>query len=124
MPEIKRYTNKDNLVEYQGQEILDIPMKENDAGAGTVGEYLTLLLDQLWCEGEGFSSERPFGDSGWEYELYSSLAHANAIKADFTEYEYEEEEDIEIQLDHFDKDKANSLIREAIGSLYEYNKKY
>ena len=27
-----------------GQEILDIPMKENDAGAATIGEYLVKLL--------------------------------------------------------------------------------
>ena len=86
----KRYTNKDTLVEYQGQEILDIPMKENDAGAKTVGEYLIMLLliDQLWCEGEGFSGKRPFGNYGWEYELYHALACANAIEANFVEYDF------------------------------------
>lgn len=52
-----------------GEEILALPMGENDADAKTVKEYLKKLLETLWEEGEGFSGKRPFGNSGWEVEL-------------------------------------------------------
>lgn len=114
---MKKYTNKEVIVEYQGQEILDIPMKENDAGAETIGEYLTSLLSILWFEKERFSGKRPFGNSGWEDEIYHALAYANAIKADFCEWEYEDAK-VEVEVLGFDAKKANELILEAIQSLY------
>lgn len=110
---MKKYSNKEVVVEYQGKEILDIPTKDNDVDARTIGEYLVFLLDQLWAEGEGFSGKRPFGNSGWEDDLYNALAFAHAIKADFIEYE-----EGEISVDWFDVKKANKLVREAIASMY------
>ena len=35
----------------------------------TIKEYLKELLLRLWDECEGFSSKRPFGNSGWEWDL-------------------------------------------------------
>lgn len=55
------------------QAILNCPMGPNDAGADTVKDYLKALLGSLWDEGEGFSGKRPFGNSGWEYELIEAL---------------------------------------------------
>ena len=54
-----------------GLEILDLPMDpdSNDAGASSIRGYLKTLLTTLMAEGEGFSGKRPFGNSGWEYEL-------------------------------------------------------
>jgi hypothetical protein len=49
-------------------------MQKNDAGVDTVEDYLKELLLKLWDEGECFSGKRPFGNSGWEYELYHALA--------------------------------------------------
>jgi hypothetical protein len=47
---------------------------DSDAGDNlTVREYLRILLDTLWVEEEGFSGKRPFGNSGWKYELYEPL---------------------------------------------------
>ncbi len=51
----------------------------NDAQAARVGEYLGLLLSTLWLQGEGFSGKRPFGNSGWEYDVYVALAQAGII---------------------------------------------
>jgi len=51
-----------------------IKMQKNDAGVDTVEDYLKELLLKLWDEGECFSGKRPFGNSGWEYELYHALA--------------------------------------------------
>lgn len=86
------------------KEVLDCPMEENDAGASTVGEYLIILLGMIWNEGESFSGKRPFGNSGWERELYIALEKSGLIKED-------------------DTYQANSLIANAIESLYEVSKK-
>lgn len=88
--------------------ILDIPMQENDAGAGTVKDYLKALLTALWNEGEGFSGKRPFGNSGWEYELYIALVKAKAVKGSLTEDGY---------IETVDENEANKLIFKAIEGL-------
>lgn len=55
-------------------------MQGNDAGAATVGGYLQALLRQLWEKEDGFSGKRPFGNSGWPYDLYLPLIAAGAVK--------------------------------------------
>lgn len=53
---------------------------DSDAGDNlTVLDYLRALLVTLWEEGEGFSGKRPFGNSGWEYDLYVPLIKAGFI---------------------------------------------
>lgn len=39
----------------------------------TIKEYFKTLLEQLWREEESFSGKRPFGDSGWQREIYEVL---------------------------------------------------
>lgn len=54
---------------------------DSDAGDNlTVRDYLHKLLDTLWFDGEEFSGKRPFGNSGWDYELYTPLVKAKFIK--------------------------------------------
>lgn len=60
--------------------ILDCPMAPNDADAATVREYLQSLLDELVRYGEGFSSKRPFGNSGWEREMPQAIVIAGLAK--------------------------------------------
>jgi hypothetical protein len=56
-----------------------------DAGANiTVRDYLFELLIAVWDEGESFSGKRPFGNSGWEYDLYAPLIQAGLSKASST----------------------------------------
>lgn len=88
--------------------VLDLPMQENDAGAKTIREYLKGLLHVLWNEGEGFSGKRPFGNGGWEYEIYTALVMGKAVKGELTEDGY---------IDSVDEKAANELIFEAIESL-------
>ncbi|BAD58868.1 hypothetical protein [Nocardia farcinica] len=67
-----------------GAQVLDIPMRDdNDADASTIRDYLIELLKTVWDEGEEFSGKRPFGNSGWKYELFEALAGAEAIEATF-----------------------------------------
>jgi hypothetical protein len=76
-----------------GQQILDTPMEANDALAETVKGYLVALLASLWREGEGFSGKRPFGNSGWDGELYAALVKAGYITGSFDEDGYLESAD-------------------------------
>jgi hypothetical protein len=62
------------------QAILNIPMQQNDAGATTVRGYLVALAREVWTETDGFSGKRPFGNSGWEHEVYSALAKTGHIE--------------------------------------------
>lgn len=91
------------------KKVLDLPMSDNDAGASTIGEYLITLLEELWIEGEGFSGKRPFGNSGWEYELYKPLIEASKIKGSLDGDGY---------IEDVDSEGANKIILKAIKSLY------
>jgi hypothetical protein len=44
-----------------------------------VRDYLRKLLETLWDDGECFSGKRPFGNSGWEWEIYDALGRAGFI---------------------------------------------
>lgn len=61
------------------KQALALPMQDNDAGAGTVREYLATLLHLLWDEQEGFNGKRPFGNSGWDYDIYRALIAGGAL---------------------------------------------
>jgi len=89
-------------------QVLDIPMQPNDAEAETIREYLKNLLIEVWAEVEEFSGKRPFGNSGWENELYLALTNAEAIDATFDKDGY---------LKEFDKLLADELIFMAIYEL-------
>ncbi|MET8430081.1 hypothetical protein [Nocardia sp. NPDC004860] len=83
-------------------------MQDNDAGAETIRGYLTALLRQLWEHGENFGGKRPFGNSGWEYDLYRTLAGAGLIEATL---------DDEGFLDTCDDRTGHELIAQAITAL-------
>lgn len=103
---------KNTTLDYSLKEILDIKMQTNDADATTIGDYLVKLLATLWIEGESFSAKRPFGNSGWEDEIYSALAKAGVIPCEWHDEEILELKDCDYNL-------ANKLIRYAIESLYK-----
>lgn len=89
------------------QYVLALPMEDNDANAKTIGEYLVMLLAALWDRGESFSGKRPFGNSGWKYDLYIPLVRARLVKGSF----------IDDYLDEFDILAAQKLISETIQFL-------
>lgn len=53
--------------------VLDSEFPNNDTQAKTIRQYLYLLLKTMWDEGESFSGKRPFGNSGWQFDLYTCL---------------------------------------------------
>jgi hypothetical protein len=62
--------------------ILDLPMQENDANAATVRDYMKALLSKFLSQTEGFSGKRPFGNSGWEYDMHEALFRAKLVEWD------------------------------------------
>jgi hypothetical protein len=97
-----------NLREKRRMNVLDCPMGRNDAKAATVKDYLKALLTRLWGEGEGFSGKRPFGNSGWEYDVYQALVANGLVTGTLDEDGY---------VNEFDEAAANKLILEAIEGL-------
>ena len=90
------------------ENVLKLPMQENDAGATTVGDYLRNLLKTLWSEGESFSGKRPFGNSNWEDELYNAL-FVGGLVGGFVEDGYAEDVDYKA---------ANTLIFQCIDHVF------
>lgn len=60
-------------------EALSLPIDSDDECIGTIRDYLFSLLSTLWNEKEGFSGKRPFGNGGWDYDLYIPLINAGVI---------------------------------------------
>ncbi len=82
-----RYAPVPDVAEGQGLlAALEMRLEQSDAGDNiTVRDYLRLLLETVWEEKEGFSGKRPFGNSGWEYELYAPLIQCGAIQGTLDE---------------------------------------
>ena len=64
------------------QKILMCPMGVNGAGARRVGEYILWLAAGAWRWEESFNGKRPFGNSGWQQEVYDALAREGIIDGD------------------------------------------
>ncbi len=58
---------------------LDVRFDSDAGNQITVRDYFRELLTALWEEKEGFSGKRPFGNSGWEYEVHIALAKAGFV---------------------------------------------
>lgn len=76
----------------------------------TIRDYLRTLLMTLWEEGEGFSGKRPFGNSGWKYDLYAPL-----IKGGFVAGELDEDGCIQ----ELDDMIAHAYVRNLILSVFD-----
>lgn len=68
-------------------------MERNDAKASTIRDYLVSLLAVVWDEDEGFSGKRPFGNSGWQTDLYLALIRGGALEGTVDEDGYPDEYD-------------------------------
>lgn len=92
----------------------DIPLEDNDADAGTIGEYLESLLVTIISEGEGFSGKRPFGNSGWEWTMHNGLFKAGLLKGTADE---------EGNLDEYDSVVADQILIREIRKMFKKEKK-
>jgi len=90
------------------QQVLDLPLLDNDSGASTVRGYLVALLAELWREEERFSGKRPFGNSSWQYDVYLPMIRAGWVEGALDEDGY---------VDRCDTKAADALIVAAIEAL-------
>ena len=71
---------KNNTLIEKARVGLDVKFQSDDLGEVTFREYFHKLLQTLWFEDEGFSGKRPFGNSGWSWDLFRGLV-ANGLVA-------------------------------------------
>lgn len=61
-------------------EILQLKLNHSHGGeAITIKEYFHDLLKMVWIEQEGFDGKRPWGNSGWDFDVYVPLIKAGLI---------------------------------------------
>lgn len=90
------------------QQLLALELPPNDSGASTVRGYLTALLTAIWREQEGFSGKRPFGNSGWDYDVYGPMVKAGFVRGRL---------DADGYIDSLDEATAERLILAAIEAM-------
>lgn len=96
-------------------QVLETPMRQpNDAGAATIGDYLVTLLDGVWRRGDEFSGKRPFGYTGWHFDVYLAL-----VNAGFVEGVIDEENGYLDKITNDEILRADKLVAEAIKSLWK-----
>lgn len=74
----------------------------------TIREYFRALLSQLWGQGEGFSGKRPFGNSGWQFDICKVLIEAGTIPGKL---------DADGCVEEADTQMANKVVQELIARL-------
>jgi len=46
---------------------------------GTLRDFFKELALRVWDEGEAFSGKRPFGNSGWQVDVYAALIKSGVV---------------------------------------------
>lgn len=90
--------------------VLNKRHKFPDCSACNLRDYLRLLLRNLWAQGEGFSGKRPFGNSGWEHDIYSFLVKNKFVEGSLDENGY---------LEDYNRESANTLVFDLINYIFK-----
>lgn len=94
----------------ENPELLDVRSFVNDLDREmSLREYLCALLAKLWEEGESFSGKRPFGNSGWDYDVYTFLVKGGAVAGELDDDGY---------IVDFDRTAANKLVPGLIAAAF------
>lgn len=102
----------------QGKDLdaaLDVRFDSDAGNQITIREYFRILISTLWEEKEGFSGKRPFGNSGWEYEVHYALAKAGFV--DMGAYSEESGEFYQATTKHHNV--ADAYCKELIKRAFE-----
>jgi hypothetical protein len=112
MKQVKSITQAQDLSREQLQEIGDLEFYSNDLDKTvSIKSYLLTLLNTLLCEKEGFCGKRPFGNSGWEYELYACMISHDLVNGQIDEDGYID------SMDRLNKEIADRILIKLISSL-------
>jgi hypothetical protein len=98
------------MSEPTSEDVLNTPIPDDVSGpdAPDIRGYLIDLLHLLWEHDSNFNSKRPFGYSGWHYDLYQALVKAGYIEATLDEDGFIHE------FAHTEQAKADKMIKNAI----------
>lgn len=89
--------------------LLGMRLPDNDADAATVRDYLTALLTTLWREEGDFYGKAPFGNSGWQYDIYLPMIRAGLVPGSVDDDGYVNDDFVAVD--------ADTLILAAIAEL-------
>lgn len=90
---------------------LRLEFHSNDLGQNiTVAGYLQRLLTDLWQQEDMFNSKRPFGNSGWTWEVYGALIEARLIPGTLDE---------DGCIEDFDEPQARAFMARVIAHLFQ-----
>lgn len=105
-----------DLVEMSFKDVMALELEESVkfAKVTTIGDYLKALLSELWIREEAFSGKRPFGNSGWKYDIYQTLLKNRLVTGVY--YDAQEDESW-IEIHEVDQEHADRIISECIWSL-------
>lgn len=90
--------------------VLDLPMQPNDADAATIRDYMKALLRAVLTETEGFSGKRPFGNSGWDWDMHIPLVRAGLVRGTM-------DSDDDQYISEHDAEAADKLLLDAVNDL-------
>ena len=111
------------IVKVEGKDLqaaLDIRVSCHAFDNITIRDYLYHLLADVWTKNEQFNGKRPFGDSGWEEDLFGPLVRAGFISGTVDEGTIDD--DYGGDYDVEDMDEAREYVSELIAAMC-YNKK-
>lgn len=91
-------------------DVLNFQYDKWDLPRCTIRHYLVELASTCWMQNEGFSGKRPFGNSGWQYDVYRALAAGGFV-------EPEVDEDGEVYC--ADENEAEKVIMQCFRRLQE-----
>lgn len=94
-------------------EILNLPFESRDIGETTVRGYFKALLNSVLKNGESFSGKRPFGNSGWEYDIAEPLVKAGIVAGSFGEPYEDDAPELE-EVDWTDFQRVADMLVEAL----------
>lgn len=91
-------------------EILELPVRRHDLGASlSMRQYFERLFTKLWDDPNHFNGKRPYGNSGWKWDVYVTLIKHGVIDGNL------DEDDCVAEID---EKKASEFISEEI--LYPF----
>lgn len=74
------------LTQALGKYLLTLPVVVMGLGPTTIKELLIAILGRFWKDPEGFRGKRPFGDSGWQSEVFLALVQ-NGLLSSMNEHD-------------------------------------
>lgn len=111
--------SKSKLTYDQITELLDkeIPFRENsifeDSDTTTFRELFHDLLFCVLAQGEGFSGNRPYGNSSWQCNLDRALVDIGAVKGKITR-----DEDGYVQDEKYNEDECWAIIGQMLSACF------